>query len=236
MKPAMLPLLLALCGCQTQPDSLLFGPGLTPVGHGLAATPAPLPATLSGPQARAPHAYWDDDSRSLFRDIRANRVGDVVTVLISINDQAQFDNQTGRSRVSGEKFGLEAALEYIGFGVGLRAGNIAGKGNINSQTSTRGEGKIDRAEKLRLSIAAVVTDVLPNGNLVIRGSQEVRVNFEVRVLEIGGIVRPLDVASNNTVAYDKIAETRISYGGRGRLTDVQQPAIGQRVYDVIAPF
>jgi flagellar L-ring protein FlgH len=81
-----------------------------------------------------------------------------------------------------------------------------------------------------------VTQVLPNGNLVVQGRQELRVNFEVRELQITGVIRQQDISSTNTVSYTKLAEARISYGGRGQLTDVQQPRYGQQLLDIIAPF
>ena len=107
---------------------------------------------------------------------------------------------------------------------------------LDAKTSSKGEGAITRSESIELLVAAVVTDVLPNGNLVISGTQEVRVNFEVRVLSVAGVLRPRDIATDNTVSYDKIAEARISYGGRGRITEVQQPGWGQQIVDLLAPF
>ena len=107
---------------------------------------------------------------------------------------------------------------------------------ITSQSTSQGQGTIDRSEKIQLAIAAVVSDVLPNGNMVVSGSQEVRVNYELRLLNIAGIVRPRDISKDNTISYDKIAEARISYGGRGRISEVQQPSWGQQIYDAIKPF
>jgi flagellar L-ring protein precursor FlgH len=108
--------------------------------------------------------------------------------------------------------------------------------SIDSKSSTKGEGAITRSESIELLVAAVVTGTLPNGNLVISGTQEVRVNFEVRVLTVEGIVRPRDISTENMVSYEKIAEARISYGGRGTVTDMQQPGWGQQLLDLNTPF
>ncbi|WP_371682031.1 flagellar basal body L-ring protein FlgH [Microvirga sp. 17 mud 1-3] len=206
-------------------------PAMTPVGYGLTVAREPVP-TVFGAAARTSHySLWTQNSADLFQDPRAKKVGDVITVSIQINDKAQFDNASDRSRSSKINLGFGAKYGFNG-----NTGDYSGSGDIRSGSSTEGQGSIDRSEKLRLSVAAVVTEVLPNGNLIISGSQEVRVNFEVRVLNIAGIVRPNDVSRKNTISYEKIAEARISYGGRGRITDVQQPAWGQQVYDAITPF
>ena len=163
------------------------------------------------------------------------RVGDVVTVKISIKDKASLDSTSERSRNSSHNLAYD--LKYD-----LNTPIAKGKGdgtigsNLDSKTSSKGEGTITRSESIELLVAAVVTDVLPNGNLVVSGTQEVRVNFEVRVLSVAGVLRPRDIATDNTVSYDKIAEARISYGGRGRITEVQQPGWGQQVIDLLSPF
>ncbi|MDQ0317597.1 flagellar basal body L-ring protein FlgH [Amorphus orientalis] len=226
---------LLLAGCQSH-DNLMSGPELTPVGYGVNVATAPVPTSFAAAGPSSLGSTWGGQGVDLFRDIRAAHVGDVLTVLIQINDQAQFDNATDRSRDGNADFGFFTALSAVGFGAGGGSGEVSADLGIDSSTSSSGEGSIDRSEKLRLSVAAVVLDKLPNGNLLISGSQEIRVNYEVRVLNIAGIVRPLDISDNNTIPYDKIAEARISYGGRGRLTDMQQPAWGQRVYDKVAPF
>jgi flagellar L-ring protein precursor FlgH len=172
-----------------------------------------------------------DEGTDLYRDPRAQRVGDIVTVVISMQDKAKLDNKTDRSRDSQIKFGLDFLANIAGFG---DSGQTTA--NLNSNTSTKGAGQIDRAEDIKLSIAAIVTGLLPNGDLIISGSQEVRVNAELRVLSVGGIVRPRDISRGNAISYEKIAEARISYGGRGRLTDMQQPGWGHQVYDSVAPF
>ncbi|MCA1409966.1 flagellar basal body L-ring protein FlgH [Bradyrhizobium sp. NBAIM20] len=233
-KPILILSLLAasviLAGCFHDPAEVLTGPQMSPVGSGLRMQADPIPVT---PRVRTPVSYrstWDDGT-DLYRDPRARRTGDVVTVIISMQDKAKLDNKTGRSRDSQVKFGLDWLMDIAGW-------NDTGSANANLSTNTqiKGNGQIDRTEDIRLSIAAVVTDVLPNGNMMISGSQEFRVNTEMRVLKVGGIVRPRDISRANTISYDKIAEARVSYGGRGNLSDVQQPGWGHRIYDAVAPF
>lgn len=239
MKPALLATAAALLvsACQTNPnDSLAYGPTLTPVGQGLESSRLPVPVPFQQPRERTFRSTWDLGTQSIYRDTRASKVGDVIRVNIAIDDKAQFDNNTDRSREAKSNLGIDTSLSLSGFGSGANAGAGTGKLGLTGDTSTKGKGSIDRSEKLRLSLAAVVTEVMPNGNLVISGSQEILVNYEVRVLNVGGIVNPLDVSSNNNIPYDKVAEARISYGGRGRLNDVQQPAWGQRLYDAVSPY
>lgn len=228
---------LLVAGCQTDNDNLFTGPTLSPLGSGLETTREPVPVTFQQPPVRSFRSTWDQNrSGSLYRDMRASKVGDVIRVSIALDDKAQFDNATDRSRKAKSDLTFDTGLDLSGFGRGANAGAASGNFTVNSDNKTEGKGTIDRSEKLRLSIAAVVTEVLPNGNLIISGSQEIKVNYEVRVLNIAGIVNPLDVSSGNIIPYDKIAEARISYGGRGRQMDVQQPAWGQRIYDVAAPW
>ncbi|WP_127090859.1 flagellar basal body L-ring protein FlgH [Aquabacter cavernae] len=226
----------AVAGCQTGYDSLAYGPSLTPVGHGLQPQREALPVTFTPPVQRTFRSTWNQNSQSMYGDIRATKVGDTLTVAIAIDDKAEFDNQTDRSRNGSSDFGFDTGLNLAGFGRGVNAGAASGNFGVSNDTSTKGKGTIDRSEKLRINVAAVVTEVLPNGNLLISGSQETQVNFELRVLNIQGIVNPLDISSNNIIPYDRIAEARVTYGGRGRLTDVQQPAWGQRLFDAAAPW
>lgn len=228
---------LALAGCQSMPNgTTLATPQMSPVGSGMVVEQVAIAPAYAQTEKHTFGSLWGKSSETLFTDLRASRVGDTVTVNIAINDKAQFDNQTDRSRTSKRKTGIGAALGVSGFGISGTAGDANLDLSVDAQSSSKGEGSIGRAEKLNLSIAAVVTQVLPGGNLMIAGSQEIMVNEEIRVLNIGGIVRPVDISANNTIAYDKIAEARIAYGGRGHVSDVQRPAWGQRVLDGVAPF
>lgn len=227
--------LLPLAACTSVQD---FGrePAMTPVGSGLYAYREPLPVeAFPAPQKAGYHSLWDDSRATLFQDPRAAKVGDILTVRIQINDKASLDNSSERSRDSSA--GIGGTYEYSLQGKTIdRAGDGKGKLGATADSSSSGSGTIDRSEKIDLSVAAVVTEVLPNGNLLITGSQEVRVNFELRLLKISGIVRPRDISTGNTIDYEKIAEARISYGGRGRITEVQQPRWGQQLYDAVTPF
>jgi flagellar L-ring protein precursor FlgH len=233
-----LPLLaLLLCaGCTSMQD---FGrePAMSPVGAGIYAYRAPLPAdAFPATGHRSYRSLWNDTRADLFQDPRATKVGDIVTVKIRINDKATLDNSSARSR--GSNTGLTGGYDYSLHNLRDpdRAGEGEGSLSLGAKSSANGSGTIDRSEKIDLSVAAVVTEVLPNGNLLISGSQEVRVNFELRILNVTGIVRPRDISTANTIDYEKIAEARVSYGGRGRISEVQQPRWGQQALDAVAPF
>jgi flagellar L-ring protein FlgH len=221
-----------LYGCAADLREVGREPSLSPVGSGLEAAPegpSAYPAPPPPPLKR--FSLWDDRQSRLFADARASRAGDVLTVLISINDRAQISNESDRSRTTNRSLGLAGALKMAGAGSSASA-----ELDIDSRSRARGAGETARSENIRLSVAAFVTDVLPSGNLVVRGSQEVRVNAELRLLTIAGIVRPQDVEADNTIPYDRIAEARISYGGRGRLSEVQQPPYGHQILDSLSPF
>jgi flagellar L-ring protein precursor FlgH len=226
--------LVALAGCNSQTVSEINrAPAMSPVGTGLTYGSTPQMALYPKQPMTASHSFslWQDSQSALFKDARAMSVGDIVTIDISINDRAAFANETERSRVNESGIGLGGLYDIFGL-----AGDGRADFDFGSNTSTQGEGTTERSERLQLSIAGVVTGILENGNLVISGSQEVRVNQELRILNIAGIVRPRDVDAYNRISYEKIAEARISYGGRGRLTEVQQPPWGQQVVDIFSPI
>jgi flagellar L-ring protein precursor FlgH len=233
---AALGMAIILGGCGVNPREFGREPYLTPVGAGLKSERVPIssePAPI--PQYRRGNSFWQDTGADLFRDARAMKIGDVVTVKISIKDKANLDNTSERSRDAKRNFDLD--LNYkMNTPIMKGSGDGTIGSTVDSKTSTKSEGQVTRSESIDLLIAAVVTGILPNGNLVISGSQEVRVNFEVRVLSVAGVVRPRDISTENMVSYDKIAEARISYGGRGRIMEVAQPAWGQQITDWLLPF
>jgi flagellar L-ring protein FlgH len=217
-------------------------PAVTPIENptmaatGRRAVVMPMPDPTS--QATASNSLWRAGSRQFFNDPRASRTGDILTVLIQINDQAQLNNSTGRTRKSTQSggvsnfFGLETAPGRV-LPQGFDPANMIG---TNSNGSFAGQGQVTRNEKVDMTVAAIVTQVLPNGNLVVAGRQEVRINNELRELLVSGIVRPQDISSANQVRHTEMAEARISYGGRGQITAYQQPPIGQQVLGAISPF
>lgn len=221
---------LVLAACAADPREINRAPAMSAPGSGLAANGVPPPlAVVPASAPRQPDSLWSTTTRSLYGDPRALHVGDILTVKIKLDDKAELENRSNRSRDSA--IGLDLGVEIPSMEIGWELG-----GDFGSDSASIGRGAIERSEALNLSVAAVVTSVLPNGNLVISGTQEVRVNYEMRVVSIAGIVRPFDISKNNTIEYDKIAEARLAYGGRGRLSEVQQPAYGQQLYDLVTPF
>ena len=233
-RPGLLLLaLLALGGCAPPIRDFMKAPDLSPVGSGLgegspdAAIDLPPVAAASAPPRPV----------NLYTDQRIAHVGDILTVAIAINDKAVVGNSSDRKTTANGTFGFDWQFTMPSNSAGGGNGSPGTwKHDFNSTSASTGNGDINRSEQINLSVPAVVTGVLPNGNLVIKGSQEVRVNFELRQLTIAGIVRPSDIGRDNMVAYDRIAEARISYGGRGRITEAQQPGWGQQVYDIVKPY
>ncbi|PCJ05736.1 MAG: flagellar basal body L-ring protein [Rhodobacteraceae bacterium] len=197
-----------------------------------------LPVTTQSQRAVDNSSLWSGERQSLLGDRRAVRRGDILTVVIEIDDEAEISNGTSRSRSGDESMGVSNL-----FGLPQRLDKHLPEGaamatavDLNSSSSSTGKGSVKRKEKLTLRVAATIVDVLPNGVLAISGSQELRVNFELRELLVSGYVRPEDISRQNEITYDKIASARVSYGGRGQITDVQQPRYGQQLLDVILPF
>jgi flagellar L-ring protein precursor FlgH len=236
----LLPTLLAACGNLQRLSEVGRPPAMTPSSDPT-KEPSYRPITMPMPTPEhAPveaNALWRAGSRAFFKDQRAAMVGDIVTVLVSIADNADVKNNTNATRSANESMGtpnmlgLELALPHIIPGINPSSLISASSGNGNTGTA-----EIKRNETITLRLAGVITQVLPNGNLVVAARQEVRVNSELRELQVSGVIRPQDIASDNTVLHDRMAEARIAYGGRGQLTDVQTPRWGQQVLDIIMPF
>lgn len=196
----------------------------------------PMPNPQDPPLAN--NSLWRPGSRTFLRDQRAAAVGDLVTVLVSIADQAELQNRTIRSRDNSEGMGIPQILGLQSsyarlFPAGIDPSRLV---EANSTSGVHGDGQIRRNETVTLRVATTVTQVLPNGNLVLMGRQQVRVNSELRDLTVGGVIRPQDIASDNTIRHDRLAEARIAYGGRGTISDIQRPRTGQELLDIILPF
>jgi flagellar L-ring protein precursor FlgH len=235
---------LAAAGCTTVDRLNAVGqaPALTPIidprdrdGDRIVTMPMPRQET----QLRQANSLWASGARSFFKDQRASKIGDIVTVMIDISDKAELSNQTTRTRTSEEAanitnlLGLENTIAQKLLPEGFSPEAAL---DLGADSTATGQGSVNRKEKVELTVAAVVTQILPNGNLVIQGHQEVRINFELRELSVSGIVRPEDISFMNEIKHSQIAEARIAYGGRGQLSDVQQPRYGQQIVDILFPF
>lgn len=203
------------------------------------------PLTWPMPESQPPgkqyaNTLWQPGSRAFFRDQRASRVGDIVKVNIQINDQAVVNNETEGKRQATDKatmtqvFGLQQKL--LNFLPNGKQGDPSSIIDTSGNMGNKGTGTIRRKDQIQTQVAALVTQVLPNGNLVIEGKQEIRVNFEVREVGIKGVVRPQDILADNTIDSTQIAEARIIYGGRGQMTEMQQPRWGEQVLEELSPF
>ncbi|MBV8705445.1 MAG: flagellar basal body L-ring protein FlgH [Acetobacteraceae bacterium] len=233
-------LLLALAGCNGLQRLSEVGrpPALSPT-EDPTRTPGWRPVTMPMPAAQpAPvegESLWRPGSRAFFKDQRAARVGDLVTVLVSMNDQATLKNATTATRNSAQAMGVPNlfGLENLLVHVPMDPSKLV---STSSNNSNVGVGQVQRSETVTLRLAGVVTQVLPNGNLVVMAHEQFRADNELRDLRVSGVIRPEDIASDNTVRSDRMAEARIAYGGRGALTDVQAAPWGQQVMDVVLPF
>ena len=238
----LLPILLCLltAGCQSL-QNVGKAPTFSPVESGneyFAMSGSDLPDGSQSGGASTEASLWSGSRASLLGDRRAVQRGDILTVVIEIDDKAEISNSSGRSRASSDKMGIPSLL-----GIPQRLDSALAEGSsladavtTKSSSNYQGSGSVKRNEKLTLRVAATITETLPNGVLRIQGSQEVRVNFEIRELLVSGFVRPEDISRQNEITYDKVAGARISYGGRGQITAVQQPRYGQQIADQILPF
>lgn len=240
MKPTLMLLVLGLMGCGKleQVGRAPEFSGLEGSNQHFAMYSAALPEDSAPESETEASSLWTGKDNSLFGDRRAAQRGDILTVVIEIDDSASISNSTGRSRNGKQTSGLS---ELLGIPQRVDArlpedASMAEAYESSSSSTFKGQGSVSRNEKLTLRVAATVVEELPNGVLKIEGQQEVRVNFEMRELIVTGYVRPTDISRENEITYDKIAGARIAYGGRGQITDMQQPTYGQQVADIVMPF
>jgi len=232
---------LAGCNTLTRLSEIGDGPRMTEVTNPTARPgyrPVSMPMPAPKEATRQANSLWRPGARAFFRDQRASEVGDILTVKLSISDSAKLDNKTERDRDDSDVGSFSALLGFEAQASRILPDSLdpANALNVGNQSSTTGDGKIDRKEAISILVAGVITQILPNGNLVIFGRQEIKVNAELREVMVTGIVRPEDIDYTNTISHEKIAELRVAYGGRGTLSDLQQPRWGTQLIDVIFPF
>lgn len=219
------------------------GPHLSPVSDpqdlaGVQTVAMPMPE--ANVATSAPNSLWRQGARTFFNDQRATRIGDILTVKVSIDDKAELANTTARNRTGTTTSGINSLVgKADALGRLLPPGGNFDPTSLVDATgasSSNGTGSISRKEKIELTLAATIAQVLPNGNLVVAGRQEVRINGELRELTVAGVVRPEDIGADNSIRHDQLAEARISYGGRGTISTVQKPGWGQRITDALTPW
>ena len=238
---ALLAAALALGGCGDRLENIGRAPAMTGIDgsrEAMAMSSTPMPNDIAARRSSDGASLWTAGRSSLLGDRRAQQAGDILTVVIEIDESAEISNASERSRAGSETMGIPQF-----FGIPQRIDGELPEGasmgeavNLGSSGQSSGQGTVRRSEALTLRIAATVVEVMPNGTLRIEGAQEVRVNFELRELLVTGYVRPIDISRQNEITYDRIANARISYGGRGQITDVQQPRYGQQIVDILLPF
>lgn len=219
---------------ETPPMSKVQDPS-TLRGYQPISWPMPQEETM---QPQYANSLWQQGSRTFFRDQRASRAGDILKILVSIKDKSKLESSTDRQRDGSESVGLSALFGLERFIPEAERPTNPSENLIGfaGQSSTSGDGTIERKEEIETQFAATVVQVLPNGNLVIDGRQEIRINNEIREISVAGVVRPQDIGADNTIDYSQIAEARISYGGRGHISEIQGPRWGHEIVEVLSPF
>jgi flagellar L-ring protein precursor FlgH len=242
LRCALLSTVAVLCSSCASLDRLRHigeTPPLSPVSNPTTQPgykPVQMPMPTPQPASFNPNSLWRNGSRAFFNDQRAHQVGDILTVKVNINDTAEFQDQTQITHTATEDSGIS---NFIGANTIANPAKAALPGSLitaDGNTQMNGNGTINRQDQLVTNVAAVVTQVLPNGNMVIEGKQEIRLNSEMRELLVAGIARPEDIDSDNTIELPKIAEARVAYGGKGTLTNIQTQPWGQQVTNVVLPF
>lgn len=233
---------LSACGSLDRISNIGKPPAMSPLvtkETEMSTRPVALPMPPERQAVRTANSLWSDTKRTtFFEDQRANEIGDILTVVIELKEDAEIENETTRERTTAENANL---TQLLGLETELskflpEAVDPTSLANLGSTTNYKGNGEIGREESVNVRVAAMVSQTLPNGNLIIHGRQELLVNFEKRIIQIDGVIRPEDISVGNTISYDQIAQARIVYGGEGQITDVQQPRYGTQLYDIVFPF
>lgn len=204
------------------------------VAEQIVVPPVPPPWMTEKVEEKQTGSLWTDTSSSLWKDVKACRVGDIVTITVSEQSQAskQSSTQTGKTKdFSGDfKFvGLTAGDKLV-----MDQGNFGYKGKFDNQF--QGNGVTSKADSMSTYMTATVVQVLPNGNLLIRGSRWTKVNDELQQIVLEGVVRPNDINRKNEVLSQNIADAKIFFTGKGPVTAQQKPGWLLQFLDVVNPF
>lgn len=200
--------------------------------------PVTMPMPEVKEEVRQMNSLWSSGRQAFFEDQRAKAVGDILTVTIDIENEADISSTSSRTRSASENASLPALAGFESYADKILPGavDVSNLAEVDSGSVNSNTGSTESEDEVTLKVAAVVSQILPNGNMVIHGRQEVRVNFEKRILEVAGVIRPQDITIDNAIPYEKIAEARIGYGGKGYVSDVQQPRLGQQIFDILMPY
>lgn len=188
------------------------------------------------PSGKTP-SLWQTGAQAFFKDQRAYKIGDIITVKVHIDQDESIEMTPTINRQNqgiatyNSMFGLEKAAANA-FGAASTPNVL----NVTSNPQLTGSAKYEVKDKMTFQIAATVVQILPNGNMVVDGRQEMRLVNEVREVMIKGIVRREDISASNTINSEKVSELRISYGGRGDLSDMQSFPWGQQIANKLLPF
>lgn len=229
------------CNMATRLSEVGSGPELSTITNPT-ALPDYRPVSMPMPTPQVvednPNSLWRAGAKAFFKDTRAKEIGDILTIELSLSDSATLKNKTTRARDDSEDANVTNLLGLEGEFSKVLPQGIAPTSLVSWDTdhATSGDGTIERSEAVTLTFAAVITQILPNGNLVVVGRQEIRVNSELRELMVSGVIRPEDIDSDNTISHTKIAEMRVAYGGRGSISEIQMPRWGTQVWDIVFPF
>lgn len=200
--------------------------------------PVVMPMPPVKEEIRQMNSLWSSGRQAFFEDQRAKKIGDILTVTIDIQNEAEVTSTSTRSRDASENAAIPALAGFESYADKILPGavDVTNLAEVESGSLTNNTGTTESEDEVELKVAAVVSEILPNGNMVIYGRQELRINYEKRILEVAGVIRPQDITTGNTIPYEKIAEARIGYGGRGYVSDVQKPRLGQEIFDILMPY
>ncbi len=229
-----------LFGCATPPVVQSESPARKLAPSAQMTQPAQM-ASLASHDATANGSLWvENGGRSLgemFVNAKARRIGDIVTIRIVESSSASNKASTDTDRASSLDVGLSSFFKLEDEFPSTQAFfNPFSPAQASYESEFEGTGSTVRSGALEAYISARIVQILPNGNFVIEGNREVRVNNENQIITLTGVVRPRDISGENVVQSTYIADARISYSGSGIVNDQQRPGWLVRILDNIWPF